>query len=291
MSFTIVGLGGSSIVTATTDGQSVWKGYEVWIRGKRCASRDECEDLLAKEARIYQRLGQHANILWCDGLVEVHLGVHSLQLERALHGNVREFIEKNKTNPPHEMERLKMSIAVSRGIAHAHSKDITHGDLSCCNLLLFPGWFVKVGDFGSASVVGVTSKDDFVEEIRYELPLRGRNFEDRPRIKRDLFALGSAMYEIMTWGKPFEDLGTDDIENKYSAEEFPDVTHLSTGDIIRRCWDEDFPRAEDVADALCDLQQQPTIPQSLPMIVYGTSAAPVYLYINFCLRVCSNQLL
>jgi len=38
---------------------------------------------------------------------------------------------------------------------------------------------------------------DIVEEIRYELPLRGRAFGERPYVKRELFALGSAIYEII----------------------------------------------------------------------------------------------
>ena len=34
---------------------------------------------------------------------------------------------------------------------------------------------------------------------------------------------------------PFEDLETDDVEKKYATGEFPDVTRLLVGDIIRDC--------------------------------------------------------
>ncbi|KAI9737702.1 MAG: hypothetical protein M1818_005706 [Claussenomyces sp. TS43310] len=213
-----------------------------------------CEELLAKEEHVYHLLGEHPHILKCYGLIEVHSGVQSLQLERAPYGNVREFSRKNRTMPPSQGDRLKMALGVSSGIAHAHSKNVLHCDISCRNLFLFPDWYVEVGDFGSA-VVGTNSPtNDIVEEIRYELPLRGRAFEDRPFMKRELFALGSAIYEIMAWQMPFEDLGTEDIEKKYAAEEFPDVTHLVAGDVIRECWDERFDTARDVEKAIDILQ-------------------------------------
>jgi len=215
-----------------------------------------CEKLLAKEDHVYRLLGEYPHILRCYGLVEVHPSVHSLRLERALHGNVREFIRNYKTTPLSEEGRLNMALGVSSAIAHMHSKNIIHCDISCRNLLLFPGWRVKVGDFGSAIIDGNASENNIVEEIRYELPLRGRVFEDRPYIKRELFALGSAIYEIMAWEMFFEELGTDDVEVKYAAEEFPDVTFVLAGDIIRDCWDEKFKTAEDIERAIKKLQQK-----------------------------------
>lgn len=122
-----------------------------------------------------------------------------------------------------------------------------HCDISCRNLFLFPDWFVKVGDFGNAMIDGKPS-GNVVEEMRYELPLRGRAFRKRPYIKRELFALGSAIYEIMAWEMPFPDLGTDDIEQRFRAEEFPDITDLlaGVGHIIYDCWKEKFDSASDV---------------------------------------------
>ncbi|KAH6714571.1 kinase-like domain-containing protein [Leptodontidium sp. MPI-SDFR-AT-0119] len=257
MSNTLLGIGGSSIVTTANDGKTVLKGYEAWDGDHLLALREEngCEKLLAKEDHVYRLLGEHPHILRCYGLVEVHPSVHSLRLERALHGNVREFIRNNKTTPLSEEDRLNMALGVSSGIAHMHSRNIIHCDISCRNLLLFPDWRVKVGDFGSARD-GNPSENNIVEEIRYELPLRGRAFEDRPYIKRELFALGSAIYEIMAWEMPFEELGTDDVEKKYAAEEFPDVTCVLAGDIIRDCWDEKFDTAEDIEGAIQKLQQK-----------------------------------
>jgi serine/threonine protein kinase len=254
----VLGIGSSSIVTAANDGKTVLKGYEAWDGDQLLALREEngCEKLLAHEDHVYRLLGEHPHILRCYGLIEVHPSVNSLRLERALYGNFREFIRNNKTTPLSEEGRLKMVLGVVSGITHVHSKNIIHCDISWRNLLLFPDWRVKFGDFGSAIVDGNPSANNIVEEIRYELPLRGRVFEDRPYIKRELFALGSAIYEIMAWEMPFEELGTDDVEKKYAAEEFPDVTCVLAGDIIRDCWDEKFETAEDIEGAIRKLQQR-----------------------------------
>ncbi|KAH6670819.1 hypothetical protein B0J14DRAFT_702839 [Halenospora varia] len=75
-----------------------------------------------------------------------------------------------------------------------------------------------------------------------------------------LFALESAIYEIMAWEMPFEDLETDDVEKKYAAEKFPDVTRLLAGDIIRDCWAEKFDTSRDVEEAPAK------IPNFLPFI-------------------------
>jgi hypothetical protein len=60
----------------------------------------------------------------------------------------------------------------------------------------------------------------------------------------------------MAWKMPFEDLETDDVEKRYAAEEFPDVTRLLAGDIIRDCWAEKFDTSRDVEEAIRKLQQK-----------------------------------
>ncbi len=69
-------------------------------------------------------------------------------------------------------------------------------------------------------------------------------------MKRELFALGSAVYEIMAWEKPFEGLTYDEVEAKFENEEFPDVDGLAVGTTIRRCWDEKCEMAQEMVDAI-----------------------------------------
>ena len=92
-----------------------------------------------------------------------------------------------------------MALDTATGVAYLHSRGVQHCDMSCRNLFLFDGFRVKLGDFGASLLEGREFKPTFCEESQYELPLRGRQFNDRTPVKRELFALGSAIYEITTW--------------------------------------------------------------------------------------------
>ncbi|KAF1913477.1 kinase-like domain-containing protein, partial [Ampelomyces quisqualis] len=144
--------------------------------------------------------------------------------------------------------RLRWATDVAAGLAHVHSKGVFHCDLSCRNVLLTEQSVVKVCDFGGAGLD--ENESDGVEEPRYELPLRGREWEARPYIKRDLFALGSLVYELMAWKKPFVELSDGEVEKRFHRDEFPVVSNLLCADIIQKCWNEEYERAEDVMLAL-----------------------------------------
>ncbi|KAJ4230959.1 hypothetical protein NW759_002942 [Fusarium solani] len=79
------------------------------------------------------------------------------------------------------------------------------------SLFLWEYAYVKLGDFGAALIEGREFPETFCEEAQYERPLRGRKFKSRPARKRDLFALGSAIYEITAWQRPWQGLGDDEV--------------------------------------------------------------------------------
>lgn len=91
------------------------------------------------------------------------------------------------------------------------------------------------------------------KESAFELPLRGRAFKERPARKRELFALGSTIYEIMVWAAPYEGLAYGDIEMKYAAEVFPSLEGVPGSHVIQMCWDEKYESADEVVEALTAL--------------------------------------
>jgi hypothetical protein len=98
------------------------------------------------------------------------------------------------------------------------------------------------------------------EESRYQLPLRGRGRQALDYTKKEIFALGCGIYEIIAWKAPFPEMTEEQIEERYAKEEFPDTEGLLVGDIIRACWTEKFEAAADVEIALreklMDLRQE-----------------------------------
>ena len=109
---------------------------------------------------------------------------------------------------------------------------------------------MKIGDFGASTIDGYEFADTACEDIEYELPCRGREFDDRPVLKRELFALGSAIYEIMAWVRPFKGLGDAEVEARYAREEFPSLADITAGPVISSCWDELYEGAEEVVVSL-----------------------------------------
>ncbi|KAK0612587.1 hypothetical protein B0T17DRAFT_410568 [Bombardia bombarda] len=79
--------------------------------------------------------------------------------------------------------------------------------------------------------------------FRLEEVHTGRSFEARPRIKRELFALGSGLYEIVAWARLFPGSNEDDIQERLSDEVFPSLEDLPIRNVIHGCWNELYDNA------------------------------------------------
>ncbi|OAA64209.1 Protein kinase-like domain protein [Niveomyces insectorum RCEF 264] len=244
---------GASCFVSYADEATVLKGYEIWVNGRRKSYYErDCEDALSREEVVYRHLGQHPQILRCFGREEVAPGIHSLRLELAPLGNVRQYIRQHSESHVPMRTRLQMCVDISGGLSYIHSKKIQHCDLSCRNFLLFPKLRVKIGDFGGAMIEGHNFRPNVCEESHYELPCRGRKFNERPPIKRELFALGCAIYEVVAWKKPFGELEDEEVEARYDREEFPSLLGIKASHVIWNCWNERYDSAEQVMDALME---------------------------------------
>jgi serine/threonine protein kinase len=252
----ILGIGGSAVVSRYDD-TSVLKGYVVWLDGRKRITF-EAQELpkrsLDREREVYERLGTHSCILGYYGVITLEPETHSLRLEYASNGDLRSFIRSTEPDSISIPQRLTWAIGLASGLSYIHSKGVFHCDFSCRNIFVTRDQSIKIGDFGGAKI---DKGDPYgAEEPWYELPLRGRLWDERPYVKRELFALGCAIYEIMTWKKPFADLNAEGVEARFACEEFPDIAAVFGGSVIRECWEESFETADGVKVAL---QALPTI--------------------------------
>lgn len=249
--FRTLGVGATAYVRTTDDPRVVRKGYQVWEGDRLSLNREDeyytsGEEDMRREVCVFEVLGEHPQILKFLSVEQVRPGVSSLRLERARFGDIREYIRQYPDSQPPPKIRLGMACDAARGVAHMHAKGVQHCDISCRNLLLFEGFRVKLGDFGASLIDGRGFKHTHCEEASYELPLRGREFDARPGRQRELFALGSAIYEITTWERPWQGVGYDDIESMYAKEEFPSLEGNPAGLVIARCWKEEYGTADEV---------------------------------------------
>ena len=183
------------------------------------------------EKTIYDALGTHPRIVSCLGLDE-----RGLILEYASMGTVRDFLRRPISISP--KKRLMWCRQASEALAHVHTRHVLHCDVSTRNLLLDGNLDVKLSDFqGTYNAPNGPSIYGFaLENAKAFLP-RPTNHSDQ---MSDLFALGTALYEIMTGHEPYPDLDElddeEEIEKRYVEKRFPILDDVLGGQIIQRCW-------------------------------------------------------
>lgn len=69
----------------------------------------------------------------------------------------------------------------------------------------------------------------------------------------DLFALGSTLYEITQGTSPYEELPSNEVERFFTQKEFPDISGIVCGQIIKQCWLSQIDSAADVKTAVWDI--------------------------------------
>ena len=101
-------------------------------------------------------------------------------------------------------EVVRIGIAVSQALKHAHDRGIIHRDLKPANLLIDKQDHIKLTDFGIAKLYGgtnVTAEGGVLGTADYMAPEQA---DGKPVSSRcDLFALGSVLYALLTGRPPF----------------------------------------------------------------------------------------
>ncbi|KAJ0424974.1 kinase-like domain-containing protein [Aspergillus carlsbadensis] len=154
---------------------------------------------IAKEASIYNRIGPHERLVRILG--------HSrdgLTYLRA-HGLI-----------PMDM-RLKWAGQIAQAVALLHGHGIIHCDIKPRNILLDAALDIKIIDFSGSSVDGSKPADP-------------------PTVATDLFALGSTLYEVFQGASPYKEIPSDQVTDLFKRREFPDVSSIPCGEIIKQSW-------------------------------------------------------
>jgi len=116
--------------------------------------------------------------------------------------------------------------------------------VGCHNMLLDAKDTLKVADFAGSSIDGSDASVNY--EVRSRLP-----GISRPTEKSDIFAFGSALYELATRRAPYSEESYENVQKLYRQEKFADVSMLpDLGPIITKCWRRQYATAWDVVEAL-----------------------------------------
>ena len=217
----VIGFGSSSFI-GRIDDQTVLKNPR--IPGKEW-------DRFELEKTIYDALGRHPRIITCFGL-----DARGLMLEYATNGSVKAFLAR--CDSMSNENRVKWCRQAGEALVYIHTKNVIHCDCSTRNFLLDNSLNAKLSDFQGIYVApdGNVSYGYALENPKSFLPRPA----DHSNRTSDLFALGTAIYEIMAGHEPFPELDElddeEEIEERYTRGQFPALDGVLGGEIIYKCW-------------------------------------------------------
>ncbi|CAJ1927458.1 unnamed protein product [Sphenostylis stenocarpa] len=232
-----------------------WLGHSFALRnfqGKREAHEAEVSSLLSLS---------HPNILqYLCGFYDEEKQEFSLVME-LMSKDLRTYMKEN-CGPRRQIMFsvpvvVDLMLQMARGMEYLHSKNICHGHLNPCNILLKPrnsqeGYFqAKVSGFALSSVNSSSgdASEDFnpltwhAPEVLTELE-RTQNGCASTSAKADAYSFGMICFELLTGKVPFEDnhLQGDRMSQNIKVGERPLFPYRSPKylvSLIKKCWQTD----------------------------------------------------
>lgn len=198
------------------------------------------------EAQMLEAIGYHSRIIRLKGRTSA-----GLLLEYACHGSLGRYLTSHN---PTIQQRLTWATQAAEAIVVVHQKNVIHCDISVNNLLLDAELNIKLCDFQgrllgpdkTLKLSGLSS-----ENVKACMPRADPNHADE---KTDIFALGTAFYQIIEGCEPFSELDSlsdeGEIERRFSLGQFPVVLYAPMSAIIHKCWGGKYSSAQDVLDDL-----------------------------------------
>jgi serine/threonine-protein kinase len=155
-------------------------------------------EAILRESRLLATL-EHPNIvrlIACneheDALFVVMEWVEGTSLARRLEGNA-------PLSSPVSMQIARQVLA---GLAHAHDRNLLHGDISADNILL-SGKTAKITDFGMARTVHIAEHG--AQRVGNPYYLAPEQFHAEAVFASDVYGVGVVLYQMLTGILPYQD--------------------------------------------------------------------------------------
>lgn len=193
------------------------------------------------EADVYRMLGLHvriANCLYISPLRDM------IALEFYPLGHLKHHISIHG-----QVDRTKWATQMIEAITVLHDRGIRHSDIRLDQWLVDSDGNARLSDFNSAghdgnrSLAILASAAHGIETASHFMP---QDITIDSTYESDIFALGSALYELATGSAPWFGKEAEAIKRCFESDEFPPVSDLSLGYIIDGAWRKRFPSAEEM---------------------------------------------
>jgi len=251
-----IGYGTAGIVFALDDEKVV----KVYVGSDNRSVED-----FETERQAYINLGQGSrHVLKCldvmnpDGLV----------LERCQE-TLRSRIKSRRGKYSPQEDALRYAIQAARGLTYVHSCGIIQGDgkycslicisqalidlVGCHNMLLDRRGMLKIADFAGSSVINCRYSATVNYEVGSQLPGRAA-----PSVKSDIFAFGSALYEMINGRPPYKGKEYAEVQRRFRKGIFPNDFEPCSflRHVVENCWEtgtSSYSSMEEVYIDLCRL--------------------------------------
>jgi serine/threonine-protein kinase len=212
----------------------VWKGYEPALT--RYVAIKELSPALAHDANLVERFLREARSM--AALNDPHIiQIYFIGQENNQPFFVMEFVEGESLSGLIKREgrlgvndSLKILHQAAQGLATAHDRGVIHRDIKPANLMLNQRGQVKIADFGIALAnrdfdAKLTGTGEFVGTPGYLSPevCLGKPVDQRS----DIFALGIALFEMLTGRTPFTDESPLKLMLEVVQADIPDVRAIN----------------------------------------------------------------
>lgn len=202
------------------------------------------------EANVYTILGLHDRIARCLYISPMR---DMVTLEFYDNGNLKDYVAKHG---PSQLDKWTKQMV--EGVAYVHSKGVRHSDLRLDQWLLDSGMNARLSDFNASgydecSALGLSGETALGNEgLRHFMP---RDALEDNSIRSDLFALGSALYELECGRAPYADVDEDTVVERFARYEFPPVATLKLRCFVIGAWKGCFDSATDMLQQLEEQQR------------------------------------
>ncbi|KAM8705950.1 hypothetical protein ACLKA7_010276 [Drosophila subpalustris] len=217
---------------------------------------------LVREMEVMKIIGRHINIINLLGCCSQNGPLYVI-VEYAPHGNLKDFLYKNRplskeqmecsqlqsgppAGPQHvitEKDLIKFAHQIARGMDYLASRRCIHRDLAARNVLVSDDYVLKIADFGLAR--DIQSTDYYRKNTNGRLPIKWMAPESLQEkfydSQSDVWSYGILLWEIMTFGgQPYPAIMS--AEELYSylmsgqRMEKPAKCSMNIYILMRQCW-------------------------------------------------------
>ena len=275
-----LGAGGMGLVFLAEDGL-LGRNVAVKIIPREKLSDQTRDDIFLREARSLGRLN-HPNIVTVHA-ANIARGVPILVLEWMEGGSVQDRLEREGALPWRDAARIIREACL--GIAVAHGQNLIHRDLKPSNLLLTRDGRVKVGDFGLAKILELSTsqlsmKGQPIGTPHFMSPEQCRAESLDPR--SDIYALGATFYTLLVGATPYSSEQVMAILFAHCSNPIPDpaakakMPALARSIVMRAMAKKPAERYESAVDMLRDLDALLALPaEQGEIFIRGPRVAPM----------------